>query len=239
MKTKVNSENVQGRVAPEDRSFILESIMRVNRAIQEAEDIEHMTRDVLDLTLEILECDRAWLLYPNEPDTKTWGVPMERSVSEWPGLGVTPDQRVPLSPGVKKVFEDTTNLKDVVAYDSITEYEIPQDVAENYDVKAQMIIAIYPKIGKAWSFGVHQCSHARIWSERDKSIMREIGFLIAGSLNNLLLLEDLQKTKKELTEKVEDLETANDLMVGRELKMVELKKELESKLEEAASGDEK
>ncbi|MFC1609056.1 GAF domain-containing protein [Patescibacteria group bacterium] len=239
MKIKKELKNEKKEVYPDDCAFFLKSILRVSHAIQETDDINQMMEDVLDLMLEIFKCDRVFLLYPCDIDAEFWNVPMERSVAEWPGLGVTPDQKVPNTPGSKGVFKAMLDADDVVAFDSTTKHETPEDIAEQFNIRSQIAIAIHPKVGKPWSFGMHQCSHARIWSEEDKVIFREISYLMGGALGNLLLLDDLKKTKGDLIKKVGELGKANELMVGRELKMIELKKELENKLEEAASGDEK
>jgi hypothetical protein len=42
--------------------------------------------EVLDALLSIFDCDRAWLVYPCDPDAPTWQVPMERSRPEYPGV---------------------------------------------------------------------------------------------------------------------------------------------------------
>ena len=41
-----------------------ESMDKVNRAIQAATDLEGMLSDVLDVVLDVFDCDRAFLLYP-------------------------------------------------------------------------------------------------------------------------------------------------------------------------------
>ena len=42
----------------------LESLERVDRAFRQAVSLEGMLADVLDATLSIYSCDRAWLVYP-------------------------------------------------------------------------------------------------------------------------------------------------------------------------------
>src|SRR5262249_45753956 len=45
----------------------LETMDRINRAIQGTNDLEQMMSDVLDAVLSIFNCDRAWLVYPCDP----------------------------------------------------------------------------------------------------------------------------------------------------------------------------
>ena len=57
------------RAEEEHRAHVwfLESMDRINRAMQGTNDLERMMSDVLDAVLEIFACDRAWLLYPCDP----------------------------------------------------------------------------------------------------------------------------------------------------------------------------
>ena len=48
--------------------WFLESMDAIDRAIQGTSDLEQMMGDVLDVVLMIFRCDRAWLLYPCDPD---------------------------------------------------------------------------------------------------------------------------------------------------------------------------
>src|SRR5580700_4716330 len=55
---------------PQDRLWFLEGMDRVNQAIQDTEDLQQTTH-VLDAVLSIFGCDRAWIVYPCDPDSKT------------------------------------------------------------------------------------------------------------------------------------------------------------------------
>ena len=59
---------------------------QVNRAIQGTNDLEQMMSDVLDAVLTVLQGDRAWLVYPCDPDARWHGVKMQRTRPEFPGL---------------------------------------------------------------------------------------------------------------------------------------------------------
>ena len=47
--------------------WFLESMDRVNRAIQGAIDLDQLMEEVLEATLSIFDCDRAFLAHPCDP----------------------------------------------------------------------------------------------------------------------------------------------------------------------------
>ena len=51
-------------------------------------NLEQMMSDMLDAMLSIFNCDRAWLVYPCDPEAASWKVPMEHARPEFPGLFV-------------------------------------------------------------------------------------------------------------------------------------------------------
>ncbi|TAN41983.1 MAG: PAS domain S-box protein [Nitrospirae bacterium] len=170
-----------------------ENMDRVNRAIQGANDIEQMLGDVLDLMLSIFACDRAWLIYPCDPDAATWRVRMERTRTEYPGaLAVGID--LPTTPEVVKTFLDVMNSSGPVADDPQSGRALPQ-VAKQFSVQSQIQTAVYPKSGKPWVLGMHQCSYARVWSGQDVQLLKEIARRAADGLSSLLFLQDLRESE--------------------------------------------
>ena len=57
----------------------LETLERVDRSVRQSADIEIMLSDVLETVRLAFGSDRAWLLYPCDPDAPTFRVPMERT----------------------------------------------------------------------------------------------------------------------------------------------------------------
>ena len=41
---------------------------------------------------------------------------------------------------------------------------VPDGFPARFGIKAVIGMALYPRVGKPWSFGLHQCSHARVWT---------------------------------------------------------------------------
>jgi len=56
--------------ARQDRLWFLESLDQINRAVQDTDHFEQVSH-VLDAVLAIFECDRAWIVYPCDPESRT------------------------------------------------------------------------------------------------------------------------------------------------------------------------
>ena len=143
----------------------MESLERVDRAIRQAGSFEGMMTDVLDTALSIFDSDRAWLLYPCDPDAPSWRVPMERTRPEYPGalaMGID----IPTTPEIRHAFLDGLSSSGPVVYDPQSGRSLPPEISRQFSISSQIMTAVYPKIGKPWLFGMHQCSHARVWTEK-------------------------------------------------------------------------
>ena len=80
------------------------------------------------------------------------------------------------------------------------EHPVSGQTAERFGVQAQMFMAIRPAADKPWLFGIHQCSHARVWTPEEQRLFREIGRRIADGLGILLMLRDLREGEALLNE---------------------------------------
>ncbi|MCP4675959.1 MAG: PAS domain S-box protein, partial [Deltaproteobacteria bacterium] len=166
---------------------------RINYVIQQATDVEQMMSDVLQVTLEIFESDRAWLLYPCDPEAESWSVPMERTRPEYPGA-LTLGEDMPMLPEIVEVFREVLEKDDVLTI-SYRFQEGAYETAERFSVLSEMYMPIHPQTGKPWMFGVHQCSHYRDWTGEEKNMFREIGRRLGDALSSLLFLRNLRASE--------------------------------------------
>jgi PAS domain S-box-containing protein len=67
-------------------------------------------------------------------------------------------------------------------------------------------MAIFPKVGKPWTFGIHQCSYPRIWKPEECHLLQEIGQRIADVLTGLLMFRDLSESEEKFRELVENMD---------------------------------
>ena len=173
---------------------LVESMDRVNRAIQRTDDLEQMMNGVLDEVLHILDADRAWLFYACDPTATTFRVPMEVAKPEYPGAGILNDD-VPLPPDMAENLREALESPAPVTYVAGSDRPVNKVSAEQFGVQSMMITALYPKSGKPWAFGLHQCSYPRVWTQEDRDLFQEAGRRLADALTSLLAYRELQDSE--------------------------------------------
>jgi len=172
----------------------LENITKIDQVIMQADSMEKMMSDVLQTVLEIFECDRAWLLYPCDPDAKFWTVPMECTQPGYTG-GSANGKQFPMTLEMKTAFQKYLANSDVEVVD-FRKNNTPQIIATEYSIKSEMNMPISPRLHKPWVFGIHQCSHYQDWTIEEQDLFRKIGNRFADALTSLLFMRDLHKSEQ-------------------------------------------
>jgi PAS domain S-box-containing protein len=176
--------------------WFLESMDRIDRAIQGTSDLEQMMSDVLDVVLVTFTCDRAWLVYPCDPEVDSHRVRMGRTRPEYIGaFGVGVD--ISNEPGIASVFRCVLASGGPVRFDPESDCALPQS-AERFSVKSMIAMAVYPKVDKPYMFGLHQCSHPRVWTPQEERLFHEIGRRLADALDTLLMFRNLRESECKL-----------------------------------------
>jgi PAS domain S-box-containing protein len=189
-----------------------ENMDRVNRAIQGADDLEKMMKHLLEVVLSVFDCDRAYLQYPCDPDAPSWSIPMEFSKPEYPGAGVQ-GVEIPMDPEVSQALRLLLESDTPVKFDPETKIPLPSKVAERFGIKSSIAISFFPVNSKPWNFGLHQCSHARVWTKEEARLFQEIARRLADGIGVMLAQRDLRHSLEKLDQRVLDrtaqLEAAN------------------------------
>ena len=177
------------------RRWASESMDRVNRAIQGTHDLEQMMSDVLDAALSIFDCDRAWLVYPCDPEALSHGLKMQRTRPEFPGLyGVGVD--VPVDAEMAGVLRTVRASNGPVQFGPGSHHPLPAKMAERLGVQSRIVMALYPKGDQPYMFGLSQCSHPRIWTPQEERVFQEIGRRLADALTSLSMFRSLRESEK-------------------------------------------
>ena len=200
----------------------MESMDRVARAIQTADNVEQLMTDCLDLMLSLFDCDRAYLVYPMDPDAPTWTAPMERCRPGYPGtleLGL----EVPMDSGVANTFRLLLAADGPLTFGPGGDHPFRGTVPEQFGIKSNIATALHPKKGKPWQFGLHQCSYARTWTRAEAHLLAEIGHRLADSLSTQLAEIELQESEaryREIFDNVSDGLTIYDVTEDGRIRFV-------------------
>ena len=177
--------------------WFLESMDVIDRAIQRTSDLEQMMGDVLDAVLKIFRCDRAWLVYPCDPEADSLRVPAERTRPEYVGaFGTGAD--IPNEPEIADVSRSLLASDGPVRFDPESDCAFPSELAERFDIKSIIAMAVHPKVDKPYVFGLHQCSHPRVWTPHEERLFHEIGRRLADALDTLLMFRNLRESQRKL-----------------------------------------
>jgi len=179
--------------------WFLESMDRVNRAIQATNDLERMMGDVLDAVLAIFDCDRAWLVYPCDPGAPSWTLAMERARQEFPGA-FTVGRDLPMTRDVAEVFQTVRASSSPARFGPESKHPLPAETAERFSIQSVMGMAIHPKGDKPYMFGLHQCSYPRIWTAQEERLFQEIGRRLEDALTSVLIFRNLGESERKLEE---------------------------------------
>ena len=203
MLEQLAKQNVQleGEIAVRRQAHLwfLESMDQVNRAIQGTNDLEQMMSDALDAVIAIFNCDRAWLVYPCDPEATSWKVPMEHFRPEFPGafaLGVD----LPVSPEIAQVFQAVRASSSPVRFGPESEHPLPAEATKRFSIQSMIGMAIYPKGDKPYMLGLHQCSSPRVWTPQEERLFQEIGRRLEDELTSLLMFRNLGESERKLEE---------------------------------------
>ncbi|MBI5521598.1 MAG: PAS domain S-box protein [Desulfarculus sp.] len=185
------------RAEEERRGHIhfLESLAAVDQAIKSENDLERMLWRVVQAVFDKFECDRAWLFYPADPQAPTFRVPVEVCRPEYPGAGAL-DTDMPMPADMAQDLAHILSSEEPSLFGPGQAKPVNTMTAEGFSVQSQMVVPVFPKTGKPWVFGLHQCSHPRVWTSEERKLFREIGRRLEDGLSSLLFLRGLGESEE-------------------------------------------
>ena len=141
------TERKQAEEERQAHLWFLESMDRVNRAMQGTNDLEQMMSDVLDAVLAIFQATaRGWsipVIRRRHRGQCRWSMRgrNSRAPSPW---GLT----LPVDPEVAHVFHTVRASSGPVRFGPGSEHPLPAEAAERFSIQSMMAMAIYPKGGQ-------------------------------------------------------------------------------------------
>ena len=192
---------------------LMESMDRVNRVMQAAETVDQLMTDTLDLMLTLFDCDRAYLVHPMDPTAPTWSAPMERCRPGFPGtleLGL----EVPMDRSVAWTFRMLLDADGPLTFGPSGDHPFTGPVPDLFEIKSNIATALYPRTGKPWQFGLHQCGYPRRWTAAEVRMLEEIARRLEDALSTRLAEIELQESEaryREIFDNVSDGLTIYDV----------------------------
>jgi CheY-like chemotaxis protein len=134
----------QAQVERQAHLRFLESLDRVNQAMQGTNDLEQMMRALLEAVLSIFGCDRAWIFYPCDPEAPAWRAVMEQTRPEFPGVFAC-GRELPVDPEVAEVFRKARASVGPARFGPGYELAVPAELAKRFNIRSIIAMAVYPK----------------------------------------------------------------------------------------------
>jgi len=183
---------------PHDLAYrlrLLDVLDRVTQVSLASENMDDVMRGVLDLVLEVFNADRAWFLFPCDPNAPSWTVPLERTRPAWPGL-LARNVHIPMDSSISDTFSELLASSDTIQYGSTTDHPIPPLSVEQFSVKSQLQIALRPKTGNAWVFGLHHCEREMIHDQDDLQLFTSLAHRISDTLSVFISIQQLRDSEE-------------------------------------------
>ncbi|MGZ5007883.1 MAG: EAL domain-containing protein [Methylobacter sp.] len=173
----------------------LKIMERLSRISSTATNIEAMLDGMLQEIQSIFNADRAWFLYPCDPDASFCSVPMECTKLEWPGA-FDRDMQIPVTGEIKQLLQSVLDTNQPLQYGPQLDFAVPAISAEEFSVKSQLQIALRPQLGSPWLLGIHHCSEAHIHNDDDLWIFSEIAQRVTEALSSHISIKSLQESEE-------------------------------------------
>ncbi len=175
-----------------------DSLNRINSIILKSQNTNDMINDILHIMLRIFDADRAWLIYPCNPNTKNYILHFVQSRDNWkikPGTVIDMDDESSI------IIKDILKQERAVGHYTSKKPYVPKYIQEIAKVKSLLMMYIKPKLHDKWLLGIHNCEEERFWSPFEKQLFKKISVRVTDGINSLLYFRKIQ----------EDIENMNKL----------------------------
>jgi signal transduction histidine kinase/ActR/RegA family two-component response regulator len=198
--------------------FHLESMDRVNRAMQAGGSLEEVVERVLREVLSVFDCHRAFLVYPCHSEADFWQAVKECARPGYPET-FAEGHPLPINGEARVNIAAMLATDEAIAFGSGGEHPIGEQFMERFGIFSILSMALKPKVDRPYMFGVHVCDKPRAWSAAQRRLFAAIGQRMEDSLTSLIMHRRLVEAHAELelrvvertTQLTQALETSREL----------------------------
>jgi two-component system cell cycle sensor histidine kinase/response regulator CckA len=174
--------------------MVLAAINSIDSIIQITSDVNVVLDQVMEKVREIFNSSRAWLFHPCNPKLPSFEVAFEFTTSEYPGAK-TLKQQVPMTEDMADYCHRALSAIGGPEIDPPEGLPVTNDIAIRFNVKTMLFMALRPKSGEPWMFGLHQCDRDRAWTSDEKQLFYMIGQRITGCIDSFLYVQQLRESE--------------------------------------------
>jgi len=175
---------------------ILLALEEIEAIFNSQSDAHQILDQILKKLLELFSCDRAWLLYPCNPDSPTFEVAYERTTPSFPGAKAL-NATVPMTRDMAEYCNRALSNNGYPEINVSSDQKRSNDRALQFDVKSRIFMALKPKNDDAWLFGMHHCAINHHWSDDERYLFKIIGQRITNLLENLILIKQTTESEQK------------------------------------------
>jgi PAS domain S-box-containing protein len=212
------------------RECILEAVSFASERFMQSASWQEQIQSTLQHLGEAEEVSRVYI-FQNHQDKESDLVMSQ--LYEWVGTGIEPEINNPLLQNVS--YEQNgfgawiTKLRNGEAIGVVVK-DLPAAAQHHLvpqAIRSLLVVPIFVE-GNWWGFiGFDDCTSERIWSAIEIDALRTAAGILGSAIERDQAAHTLQGAYQRLADKSTDMERLNKVLVGRELRMIQLKDEIE------------
>ena len=175
----------------------LRSINRIAETMEATLDIVAALQRVLEVVLDVFDCDRAWLVDPLDPSAPSYRITYIATRPEWPPF-LPPDHVLPMDGPGSFIIAETAAAPGPVAWSPSRPMPNAEMWRTQFGIRSQLMAALRPRGFVPWGLGIHHCRSDREWTPAELELFHDIARRVGDMLGNLLLHRDLRKSEAQL-----------------------------------------
>ncbi len=182
--------------------YFLDAMERINRVTISDDPMDVILNRLLDEILDIFHCDRAWFLYPCDPNATSWQIRLQKNKSQWQEMDLGVNRE--MTNDSKRLLENALNSDKPICMNIAGDSEFPnQSSTKKYNIKSQMYFPIRPKTDRPWMLGLHHCEFPHFFGEEEVKLFEEITRRISDSLSTLISMQSLRESEERFRTMIE------------------------------------
>jgi diguanylate cyclase (GGDEF)-like protein/PAS domain S-box-containing protein len=189
--------------APLDRDLAarlrrLDVMERIARIQLGNESKDAVIGRLLELIFDTFAADRAFLVYPCDPEAATWGTPFERCSLAWaPPTGLDLKEQT-VTPDTAAGFAAVLASPGPLQRGPDAPLPVPEPLARQFNVQSEIVMALRPRFGQAWTLVLQHCGKAQYYDAETLALFEAVANRFTDVLSSLNSLERLQESEERL-----------------------------------------